>query len=143
MAKSPMPAAPAAKPKKTTTTVVYSPLDDAPATTKAYGFTFRANVPLEFDRDNTAHYVEQLMPKVTVVDGEARTKHVDTPVFIPEIAAGNFQFVVDGKRAKRKVSTRKVPPPGAEWTEAHEGEISESDEIDEGGYADFKRGAAA
>jgi hypothetical protein len=130
MAKPPAPAAQAAKPKKNTVTVVYSPTDDSPATTKAYGFTFKANVPLEFDPENTAHYVMQLLPKVTHVDGEARTKHAEQPVFIPDVARGNFQFVVDGKRAKRKISTRKVPAPGAEWTEAHEGQISDSDEID-------------
>lgn len=120
-----------AKPAKKTVTVVYSPLDDAPATTRAYGFTFKANMPLEFDPDNRDHYVMQLLPKTrTNENGDVLTKHVETPVFIPDIAKGNFQFVVDGKRARRKTSSRVVPPPGAEWTEAHEGQISDSDEID-------------
>lgn len=133
------PPAQAAKPaSKTTTTVVYSPLDDAPATTKCWGVTFKANVPVKFDRDNKDHYVTQLLPTVhKTADGEVRTKHADTLVFIPEMAAGNFQFLVDGKRAKRKVSSRVVPPPGAEWTEANEGAISDSDEVDAAATADF------
>src|SRR5258707_14247210 len=111
MAKAPAPVsqAPAPKAKKNTVTVVYSPVDESPATTKAYGFTFRANVPLEFDPDNPAHFVMQLLPKEMITnDGERRTRHLETAVFIPEVARGNFQFIVDGKRSRRKISTRKV-----------------------------------
>lgn len=137
MAKTP--AAQASKPaNKTTTTVIYSPIDDSPATCKIWGITFRANVPVEFDPKNRDHYVMQLLPTVhRTADGEVRTKHADTPVFIPECARGNFQFVVDGVRAKRRTSTRKVPPPGAEWTDAHEGVISDSEVVDVAATRDF------
>ncbi len=135
MAKAP---APQASPKaaKSTATVVYRPLEyrdgtTDPAITKWNGITFRANVPVELDPKNPAHHIVQLLPKVFAGQGgEALTKHVETKVFMGDMARDNPSFEVDGKRARRKVSTRVVPPPGAEWTEAHEGQISESDEID-------------
>jgi hypothetical protein len=126
------PAAPqASKPAKTTVSVTYVPInDDDRPKTKWNNVEFRANVPVELDPANPDHYVVQLLPKAYPgANGETLTKHVESKVFMGEMAKGNPSFIVDGKRARRKVSTRKVPPVGAEWTEAHEGEISYSDEV--------------
>jgi hypothetical protein len=134
MAKAPkVPAAQAApKPAKKTVTVIYRPIDIMdPNVTKWNGITFHANVPVELDPANKAHYIVQLLPKEFAgPDGEVRTKHKEEPVFMGDMARENPSFEVDGKKARRKISSRKVPPPGAEWSEAHEGEISYSDEID-------------
>jgi len=118
---------------KRTVSVVYCPLNVTdPNVTKWNGVTFRANVPVELDPDNKAHYVEVPLPRtITGQNGEALTKHVESPVFMGELAKRNPSFEVDGVRARAKRNTRVVPPPGAEWTEAHEGAISYSDEIDE------------
>lgn len=129
MAKTPAPAAP--KAAKSTVTVIYRPLDIGdPFYIKWNGIRFDANVPAELDPKNPAHHIMQLMPIERVVDGEIRTKHHEQKMFMGDMAKANPSFEVDGKRAKRKVSTRQVPPPGAEWTEAHEGTISESDTVD-------------
>jgi hypothetical protein len=132
MAKAPAPQAP--KAAKTTVSVTYVPInDDDRPKTKWNNIEFRANVPVELDPENPDHYVVQLLPKTFPgQNGETLTKHVESKVFMGEMAKGNPSFTVDGKRARRKISTRKVPPPGAEWTEAHEGQISMSDEIDAG-----------
>lgn len=117
---------------KRTVTVIYHPIDKLdPHTTKWNGITFKANVPVELDPDNPAHYIDQLLPKViTTAEGDLRTKHLPGQIFMGELAKGNPSFEVDGVRAKRKTNTRVVPPPGAEWTEANEGQISSSEEID-------------
>jgi hypothetical protein len=139
MAKAPKPATVAAAPaqrSKNTVTVIYRPLSYAndatdPARTKWNGILFNANVPVELDRDNPAHYISQLLPKTYPgSNGETLTKHTEQKVFMGEIAKGNPSFEVDGKRVKPKKNTRVVPPPGAEWTDANEGVISDSDEID-------------
>jgi hypothetical protein len=141
MAKSSVPkagSAAQASPKacKATVTVVYRPLEyrdgsTDPANVKWNGIQFKANVPVELDPKNPAHHIVQLLPRTFPgQNGEALTKHVESKVFMGDMARDNPSFEVDGKRVKRKVSTRVVPPPGAEWTEAHEGRISESDEID-------------
>jgi len=152
MAKAPA-AAPAAKPaNKSTVTVIYRPLEhfvlDAkgkptsshwdPPVTKWNGIVFRANEPVELDPKNPAHHVTQLLPiELPGQNGETLTKHKEKAVFMGDMARGNPSFEVDGKRAKRKVSTRVVPPPGAEWTEANEGTVSDSDEVDVAATRDF------
>lgn len=134
MAKASVPQTRAAK---NTVTVTYRPLEYSngtmdPARTKWNGITFEANVPVELDPENPAHYVTQLVVKgAQNAEGEMRTKAVEAKVFMGEMAKNNPSFEVDGRRAKRKVNTRIVPPPGAEWTEQHEGQISNSEELDQ------------
>lgn len=130
MAKAP---APQSKAPKGTVTVIYRPInfDDRPVV-KWNGLTFHANVPVELDPALEAHHIVQLLPKTYPgANGEVLTKHSEAKVFMGELAKANPSFEVDGVRAKRKINTRVVPPPGAEWTEAHEGQISTSDEIDQ------------
>lgn len=130
MAKASVPAI-SSKPPKSTVTVIYRPFEGDPAYTRWNGIRFDANVPVELDPKNRDHHVMQLLPITREgTNGETLTKHVEKPVFMGDIARNNPSFEVDGKRARRKVSTRMVPPPGAEWTDAHEGQISDSDEID-------------
>jgi hypothetical protein len=133
--------APQASPKasKSTVSVTYVPIhDDDRPKTKWNGIEFRANVPVELDPENPAHYVTQLVVKGALnSDGEMRTKAVESKVFMGEMAKANPSYVVDGKRARRKISTRVVPPPGAEWTEANEGAISEAQEVDVAATRDF------
>lgn len=118
--------------RASTVEVIYRPFPDEPHTTIWHGIKFRANVPVLLDRNNPAHSYEQLLPRhITGPNGEVLTKHVPTMVFMGEIAKGNPAFEVDGHRARKLVSSRVVPPPGAEWTEAHEGQISESHQLDE------------
>jgi hypothetical protein len=126
------------KPAKQTVSVTYIPLEHAgghfdPPVIKWNGITFRANVPVKLDADNPDHHIMQLLPRTFPgTNGEVLTKHVECKVFMGEVAKGNPSFSVDGVRAKRKVSTRTVPAPGAEWTEAHEGQVSYSDQLDAG-----------
>lgn len=131
MAKASVPQT-SAKPPKSTVTVTYRPLDIGdPPYTRWNGVRFDANVAVELDPKNPAHHVMQLLPIAREgTNGETLTKHVETKVFMGDIARDNPSFEVDGKRARRKINTRKVPPPGAEWTDAHEGQLSYSDEID-------------
>jgi hypothetical protein len=143
------PAAAPARASKRTVSVIYRPLEHKqlrigptgelqygashwdPPNTKWYGITFRANIPVELDPDNPAHFVAALLPKTYPgANGEMLTKHVESKLFMGELAKTNPSFEVDGVIAKRKKNTRVVPPPGAEWTEANEGVISDSDEID-------------
>jgi hypothetical protein len=123
----------AAKPAhKTTVSVTYRPLDIGdPHVMKWNGITFNANVPVELDPKNPAHQVMQLLPtEIPGPNGEVLKKFKETPMFMGDMARNNPGFEVDGVRCRRRVNTRKVPPPGAEWTEAHEGQVSYSDEID-------------
>jgi hypothetical protein len=124
---------------KSTVTVIYRPLDVTdPNVTKWNGILFRANEPVELDSKNPAHHVTQLLPvEYPGQNGETLTKHKEQAVFMADMARSNPSFEVDGVRARRKVSTRKVPPPGAEWTEAHEGNVSESDQVDVAATRDF------
>lgn len=91
------------------------------------GVTFHANVPVLLDPER--HFVLIDKPKILEQsDGSIRTITRETRVSMIELAKGNPSFKVDGcPRAKRKISTRVVPPPGAEWEGKHEGEISEAD----------------
>lgn len=149
MAKASVPASHPVKAAKRTVTVIYRPLEHVlmipdksgklhpggisydPPKIKWNGITFNANVPVELDPANPDHHIVQLLPKTFPgANGEVLTKHVESKVFMGETAKGNPSFEVDGVRAKRKINTRVVPPPGAEWTEAHEGQVSNSDEID-------------
>jgi hypothetical protein len=125
--------APNGRPSRTVS-VTYVPIDIGdPHMTRWNGVAFKANVPVELDPDNPDHYVIQLLPKTFPgTNGEVLTKHVEAKVFMGDMARTNPGFEVDGKKIRRKVSTRKVPPPGAEWTDAHEGQLSYSDEIDTG-----------
>jgi hypothetical protein len=136
MAKAPKAATPAAAParaSKRTVSVTYlaDKIGDPPFT-KWNGILFKANVPVELNPDNEAHYIAQLLPRqIPGQNGETLTKHVEQKMFMGELAKNNPSFEVDGVRARAKKNTRVVPPPGAEWTDAHEGAISYSDEIDE------------
>lgn len=116
----------------TTVQVTYRPFDGDPHSVTWNGVKFRANVPIELSRDNTAHYVEQLLPKqFPGLNGEINTKHMPAKVFMGDMAKTNPSFEVDGHRERKKVNSRIVPPPGAEWTDVHEGEISYSSRLDD------------
>lgn len=137
-AKSSVPSVPSVSPtkRKSTVTVIYRPIEypdgtTDPAITKWNGITFRANVPVELDPTDKAHCIIQLLPvEIPGQNGETLTKHKEKPVFMGDLARENPSFEVDGKRARRKINTRVVPPAGAEWAEKNEGEISYSDTID-------------
>jgi hypothetical protein len=112
--------------------VTYRPYDGDPHSVKWNGVLFRANVPVTLDRANREHHIEQLLPKqYPGTNGETLTKHVPALVFMGDMARTNPSFEVDGERARRKINTRVVPAPGQEWSEAHEGQISESYERDD------------
>lgn len=116
-----------AAPKARGAHVTYLPLNPTdPNVVKWNGVTFRANVPMAL---NEFHYVIIDKPhEIPQGDGTIRTITKQTKVAMVELAKGNPSFKVDGfPRAKVRKSTRVVPPPGAEWTNAHEGEISEAD----------------
>jgi hypothetical protein len=116
----------------TTVSVIYRPYDGDPHTVKWNGVQFRANVPVTLDRANREHHIEQLLPKqFPGTNGETLTKHIPALVFMGDMARTNPSFEVDGERARRKINTRVVPAPGQDWSEAHEGQISESDIIDD------------
>jgi len=133
MAKGKAPASTAPKASKKTVAVTYRPLNTDDRTEIVWNkVKFLANVPVELDPNDKAHGYDVPMPKqYPGQNGETLTKHVETWVSMIDIAKDNPSFEVEGfPRARRKISTRKVPPPGAEWTEKNEGEISISDTID-------------
>ena len=106
--------------------VTYRPLDGDPHTTVWHGIKFEANVPVELDRNNRAHHIEQLLPKSIVgTNGESLTKHVPSTMFMGDLARGNPSFDVDGERAKRLVNKRVLPMAGHGWAEDHVDEIVE------------------
>ena len=98
---------------------------DGPIETTCWGIKFEVNVPVTIDPKRT---VPQLMPtQVVLPDGSTQTRHTERDVPVIDLAKNNPDFEVEGfPRAKRRTSTRVVPPPGAEWTKAHEGEIDEA-----------------
>jgi len=133
---APHPSVPRAASAKRSLSVIYRPGEMDRPSVKWNGVTFKANIAVELDPDNEEHYITQLMPKVFVgPHGEAQTKHRNCDVFMGDLARNNPSFEVDGKRARKKINTRTVPPPGAEWEERHEGIISYSDQLDSGATA--------
>ena len=84
-----------------------------PSFTKWNGITFKANVPVELDPDNDAHYLASLLPTRVEQGGEVRTKHVEGRIFMGDLARTNPSFEVDGAPGKENTES---PPPGAEWT---------------------------
>lgn len=108
-----------------TVQVVYRPLDGDPHSTVWNGIKFQANVPVELDRRNPAHFIEQLLPKqITSQNGEVQTKHAPAKVFMGDLAKGNPSFEVDGNRAMKLVNKRVLPAAGHGWAEDHEDQIS-------------------
>jgi hypothetical protein len=108
-----------------TVPITYRPLDRlAPIETTCWGIRFEANVPKPVSRART---IDVPMPSTITIDGEQRTKHVEQPVPVIELAKGNPDFEVEGfPRAKRKMNTKRVvPPPGADWDDRH------SDQLDD------------
>lgn len=117
-----------------TVEVTYTPIArDDPHFTKWNGILFKANVPVTLDRSNPAHYYEGLLPEFSThpMTGQRMSNHVPAQVFMGDAARGNPSFIVDGQRAQRKVSNRVVPPPGSDWTDTHESEISNATLVDE------------
>lgn len=115
-------------PAKKTIAVIYKPTDRFdPSWVEWNGIQFRANLPVELDPDNPAHYIEQLLPhSKTISDGDVVTTHRPHRMFMGELARGNWQFEVDGVQAKHLISTRVVPQAGEEWGKHHMGEIMEA-----------------
>src|SRR5262245_25478147 len=116
-------------PQKKTVSLTYEPIhEDDRTVTEWNGIRFKAHVPVELDRENPAHHIMQLI--VTSKDGGQHTHAVEKRVFMGDAAKNNPSWSVDGVRPPRKVNTRVVPPPGAEWTDAHEGQIFYAEKLD-------------
>ena len=159
MAKTSKPlASAAAKPARNTLSVIYRPIEHAasdydPPVVVWNKIKFHANIPVELNPRNRAHYIEQLIPKQFVSgDGEVRTKHLPQMVFMGELAKHNSSFEVEGfARAKHVMPTvtladgkkvrATVPPAGAEWAGTNRADLIPAGEID---YPDdFDPAAAA
>lgn len=128
MAKAPT-AAPAA-PKRSTVAVTYRPLNPTdPNVVRWNGIKFEANVPVQLDPANPKHKIEtHLATELEGPEGEVRLKQRKAFVSMIELAKLNPSFQVENcPRAKVKTSKRVVPPPGAEWADAHAGELDDHD----------------
>ena len=119
-------------PPKRIATVTYIPIhDDDRPTMKWNGITFRANVPVELDRKNPAHWAVQLVRKTVThpANGGTAYSYADERVFMGESAKGNPSFDVDGFRPKYIAPTTKVPPAGAEWAGTNRDDLVPAEEI--------------
>lgn len=137
MAKAPTQTAKAPSASKKTVTVTYRPLEHGdgsydPPVTKWNGITFHANMPVELNPRNRAHFIEQLLPKTFVSgDGDVKTKHLPQLVFMGDLAKDNPSFEVEGfPRARHIKPATKVPPAGAEWAGTNREELIPVGEIE-------------
>ena len=124
--------------------VTYVPIHDDDRLRMVWnGITFQANVPVELDRKNRAHFYQQLVRHETKhpQTGGTAYSYTEKLVFMGDAAKGNPSFEVDGVRLKHIVPSAKVPPAGAEWfgTNRDElvpaGEVPWPDDIPEGADA--------
>lgn len=119
-------------PSKRHTTITYVPIhdDDRPAT-EWNRIKFKANVPVELDRKNPAHWIMQLLREETKnpQTGGVAYNFIEKRVFMGDAAKGNPSWEVDGVRPKHIAVTAKVPPAGAEWAGTNRDELIPAGEV--------------
>ena len=128
-------------PPKRHITVTYVPVHDDDRPVMAWNrIKFKANVPVELDRNNPAHsYMQTEREEVKhPTTGGIAYVHREKRVFMGDAAKGNSSLLVDGVGTPHITVTAKVPPAGHEWAGTNRDELIQLPQID-----DFEAGASA